>query len=95
MNVRFILRKVTPREWVIVDESVAENDPRRPVACIYATGRTGFSAIWLRELNLDCGGFSSPQEALDHARRAAMERPRSTRPVPSAHVPPPGYEILA
>lgn len=95
MPAQFSLHKLTPSEWVIVDDDVPRNDPRSPVACIYDNGRAEFDVIWLRDLGLGTRGFASPQEVLDASRSTASERPRSERPIPIAHSSPPGYGLIA
>lgn len=96
MDVRFELRRLTSIEWVILDASLPENDPRRTVACIYEVDTLEYDVIWLRDLGLR-NQYASPSEVVECVVAASIAplRHRSQRPVPIPHVPPADERISA
>jgi hypothetical protein len=87
MDAPYELRRLTSMEWVILDLSLSEHDPRRTVACIYEVDTLEFDVIWLRDLGL-AGKYAAPEEVLEAVVRVGTRRRRSQRPVPIPHVPP-------
>jgi hypothetical protein len=89
MNERFVLQRLTPVEWIVLDTSRDQNDPHRTIACVYEEGAAGYEVIWLRDLGLPSTS-ESPQRVLDDVRRVDGHHGRipSRKPVPIPHRPP-------
>ena len=89
VNRRYELRRLTPIEWIILDLSRGENDPRRTVACIYEVDEFECDVIWLRDLDLR-RSYHRPEDVLDAVLRAtaspSIDPSRKPRPIP--HRPP-------
>ncbi|MDE0547644.1 hypothetical protein [Microbacterium sp. C7(2022)] len=85
---RFNLVRVSSMEWMLVDASLTEHDPRRIVGRVYEVDELEFDVTWSRDLGLP-EHFMSPADALEALERSTVPRRRaSTRPVPIPHLPP-------
>ncbi len=84
---RFELRRVTDTEWVILDHRYRANDPRRPVASVYALSDTEVEVNWLRDLPMSLS-YQSAFDVLEDLRRL-YRKDRSRRPIPIPHMRPP------
>lgn len=85
-DTRFELRRVTEKEWLILDHRYAENDPRRTVGCIYELEPNEVEAMWIREIPM-AERYMSAIDALDDVQRF-YENNRATRPITIPHLPP-------
>ncbi|GAB3633939.1 hypothetical protein ACNPNP_18170 [Microbacterium sp. AGC85] len=83
---RFELRRVTDDEWVILDHRYRTNDPRRPVASVFALSDTEVEVTWLRDLPMS-SSYQSPFDVLEDLRRLYRKN-RSRRPILIPHMPP-------
>lgn len=87
-NPRFQLRRLTSIEWIIVDLSRAQDDPRCTVARVYQIDDLEYDVVWLRDLNLPTS-YMSPQDVLRDVRRVTVApRPGPRRPIPIPRLPP-------
>jgi hypothetical protein len=83
---RYVLRRITPSEWVINDLRFAQDDTRHVVACVYELAPTEVEVVWLRDLPLP-GTYTTAFEVLEDIER--MQNPnRSAKPVRIPHLPP-------
>lgn len=83
---RFVLRRITPSEWVINDLRFAQDDTRHLVACVYELAPTEVEVVWLRDLPLAVR-YGSPFEVLEQVEHL-QGASRATRPIPIPHLPP-------
>jgi hypothetical protein len=83
---RYVLRRVTPSEWVINDRRYEANDARHVVACVYEYADTEVEVVWLRDLPL-AARYTTAQEVLQEVTRV-QDSSRSTRPIAIPHLPP-------
>ena len=83
---RFELRKVAEHEWLILDHRYEEDDPRRPVGCVYQVDDYEVEVMWMREIAA-ATRYMSPAEVLEDVRQL-HNRSRSTRPIMIPHLPP-------
>lgn len=83
---RFVLRRITPSEWVIDDLKFASDDPRHVVACVYEFDPTEVEVVWLRDLPLAVR-YMTAFEVLEEIERLQGVS-RATRPVAIPHLPP-------
>ncbi|MBO9626256.1 MAG: hypothetical protein J7484_07760 [Microbacterium sp.] len=83
---RFVLRRITPSEWVINDMRFPADDTRHVVACVYEMAPTEVEVVWLRDLPLAVR-YGSPFEVLEQVEHMKGVS-RATRPVPIPHLPP-------
>lgn len=83
---RYVLRRITPSEWVINDLKFGADDPRQVVACVYELDQTEVEVVWLRDLPLAIR-YSSPFEVLEEVERL-QGASRATRPIAIPHLPP-------
>lgn len=86
LDARFVLRRITPSEWVINDTQFAQDDTRHVVACVYELAATEVEVVWLRDLPLS-SNYGSAFEVLEHVERVHGSS-RATRPIPIPHRPP-------
>lgn len=84
---RYVLRRITPSEWVINDHRFGADDPRHVVACVYELDPAEVEVVWLRDLPLAIR-YSSPFEVLEEVERLQGGVSRATRPVAIPHLPP-------
>lgn len=90
----FALHRLTPVEWIIVDVSLSERDPRRTVACVCEVDLLRYDVVWLRNLGLPAT-YTSPHDVLTAVISRDATRRRSERPVPVPRLPRPGERISA
>ncbi|MBQ3357387.1 hypothetical protein ACTJKK_13575 [Microbacterium sp. 22179] len=83
---RYVLRRITPTEWVINDQRFPANDPRHIVACVYEYAETEVEVVWVRDLPLAMR-YSNAFEVLADVERMHGSS-RATRPVQIPHLPP-------
>ncbi|MFK4762297.1 hypothetical protein ACI3KS_15305 [Microbacterium sp. ZW T5_45] len=83
---RYVLRRITPSEWVINDLHFAQDDTRHVVACVYEFAPTEVEVVWLRDLPL-ASTYGTPFEVLEHVERL-QGGSRATRPIAIPHLPP-------
>jgi hypothetical protein len=83
---RYVLRRITPSEWVINDRRFPSNDPRHIVACVYEFAETEVEVVWVRDLPL-ASRYCNAMDVLEDLERM-QETSRATRPVPIPHLPP-------
>ncbi len=82
---RYVLRRITPSEWVINDQRYETDDPRHVVACVYdADG--GVEVVRLRDLPLEAR-YANASEVLEAVMRA-KDPSRATRPIVIPSHPP-------
>lgn len=86
MNPRFALRKVTEREWVILDHQYGQNDSRQTVACVFEAGEGEVEVTWLQGLPLPTKYPSVARVFEDVVKLCTKSR--AERPIPIAHVAP-------
>lgn len=86
---RYVLRRITPTEWVINDQRFPANDPRHIVACVYEFAETEVEVVWVRDLPLAMRYSNAFEVLADVERMHAPNRTnRATRPVPIPSLPP-------
>lgn len=83
---RYVLKRVTPSEWVINDLRYAADDPRHVVACVYEYAETEVEVVWLRDLPLAVR-YANAYEVLSEVARV-QDPSRATRPIVIPHLPP-------
>ncbi|WP_314423467.1 hypothetical protein [uncultured Microbacterium sp.] len=83
---RYVLKRITPSEWVINDLRYAADDPRHVVACVYEYAETEVEVVWLRDLPLAVR-YANAREVLDEVARV-QDSSRATRPIAIPHLPP-------
>ena len=83
---RFVLRRITPTEWVINDLRFPADDTRHVVACVYEMAPTEVEVVWLRDLPLAIR-YGSPFEVLEQVEHL-QGTSRATRPISIPHLPP-------
>jgi hypothetical protein len=83
---RYVLKRVTPSEWIIEDRRYESDDPRHVVACVYEYSDTEVEVAWLRDLPLALR-YANAQEVLHEVARV-QDPSRATRPIPIPHLPP-------
>lgn len=85
---RFVLRRTSPRDWVIHDRSRRLEDPGRVVARISETNGDYVDVDWAGDVAL-LEHYFTAEYALDDLVWWARTAHRERRPVPIAHFPPP------
>ncbi len=83
---RYVLKRITPSEWVINDLRYAADDPRHVVACVYEYAETEVEVVWLRDLPLAVR-YANAYEVLSEVARV-QDPSRATRPIVIPHLPP-------
>jgi hypothetical protein len=82
---RFVLQQLTTIEWIVVDASLAPNDPHRTLACVYEVDENEYDVLWLRDLALPTT-YMRPTDVLDDIYRATHRRHAPARkPIPIPH----------
>jgi hypothetical protein len=83
---RYVLKRITPSEWVVNDLRYAADDPRHVVACVYEYAETEVEVVWLRDLPLAVR-YANAYEVLSEVARV-QDPSRATRPIVIPHLPP-------
>ena len=84
---RYIARRASPDEWVIVDLCYPDDDYRQTVCTAREVSDAVFEVRWIRDLPLPII-HSSLDDVLELVRGLPDEC-RATRPIPIPHHPPP------